>query len=449
MKSSARFYFDLALAVALACACAPTSALATTLEMYGFGARSAALAGAVEASDVDYFAAFANPANLAFSQQIHFGFGTDMVWNRFAIQRVAGEGAYPNQLPVDNYLAHLGISTPIGGPLHNKLALGIAIHLPLGGPTRLDAHDYRQPQLPLYDTLGDRLALVLGLGYRPLPWLSFGVAAQILTSLDGRADIALSVLDHRITQKALDVTLSTDAYPIAGVTVQPREDWRLSLVWRRSSQVSYALPLQVNLQEVGNLAFKIQGIGLWLPDTFVLAAMHQVGPLQINGGAAWLRYSAMPPLAPQVSVVIDDAALKQGNTQPDKVIDVKNQPVAMGAVDVLEPRLGVEWQVAEPAALAAPLVLRFGLKYRPTPLPRADGAANYLDAPATTIALGAGIVTGDPLALATQPLHVDLAVSTTFLARRTVQKLDPNDPVQATSVSGAAWHLALTLHHDF
>jgi long-subunit fatty acid transport protein len=380
---------------------------------------------------------------LAFAKHIHFGFGADAIWNRFDIQRVAGESQFPSQLPADNYLAHIGISTPFGGVLKDKLALGIAMHVPLGGPTRLDAHDYRQPQLPLYDTLGDRLALVASLAYRPWPWLSFGAGAQVLTALTGSADIALSVLDHRITKKSMEVELATKAYAILGLTLQPRDDWRVSMVYRQSSQVSYSIPLAVNMVDVGNLTFRIAGIGLWLPDTIVLGAAHKMGAWNLTGGVAWLRFSAMPALAPDVAVVIDDAALKQGNATPDKIINVRNMPVAMGAKDVLEPRFGAEWQVLEF------LVLRGGVQYRPTPLPRADGAANYLDAAATTFALGAGAQIGDPLSLTKQPLQVDLALATTVLSRRSVAKLDPGDPVQATSVSGAAWHLALTVHHDF
>jgi long-chain fatty acid transport protein len=432
-----------ALAASAVVTAMPASAHATSLELYGFGARAIALAGAAEAVEEDYFAAFTNPANLAFAKKIHFGFGADAIWNRQDIQRVAGQSQYPNVMPVDNYLAHIGISTPLGGIFRDKLALGIAVHVPLGGPTRLDAHDYRQPQLPLFDTLGDRLALVAGLAYRPWPWLSIGAGVQVLTALTGRADIALSVLDHRITQKAMDVELSTEAYPILGVTLQPRDDWRIAAVWRKSSQVSYAIPLAVDMQDVGHLNFNIQGIGLWLPDTFVLAAAHRMGQLNLTGGVAWLRFSQMPPLAPDVTVVIDDAALKQGGAQPDKIIDVHNVAVALGAKDILEPRLGAEWQIHDN------WVLRGGLQYRPTPFPRADGAANYLDAAATTVALGAGAVLGEASELAKRPLHIDLALAATVLSRRTVAKLDPGDPVQATSVSGTAWHLALTVHHDF
>ena len=421
----------------------PATARATSLELYGFGARAIALAGAAEAVEDDYFAAFTNPANLAFAKHIHFGFGADAIWNRFDIQRVAGQSQYPNVLPADNYLAHIGISTPIGGIFRDKMALGIAIHVPLGGPTRLDAHDYRQPQLPLFDTLGDRLALVASLAYRPWPWLSIGAGVQVLTALTGRADIALSVLDHRITQKSMDVELSTKAYPIVGVTLQPRDDWRIAAVWRKSSQVSYAIPLAVDMQDVGHLNFKIQGVGLWLPDTFVFAAAHRMGPVNLTGGVAWLRFSQMPPLAPDVTVTIDDAALKQGAGQPDRIVDVHNLAVALGAKDILEPRLGAEWQILDA------IVLRGGVQYRPTPFPRADGAANYLDAAATTIGLGAGAVLGEADAAVKRPLHIDLALAATVLSRRTVAKLDPGDPVQATSVSGAAWHLALTVHHDF
>ena len=101
-----------AFAAALACAlCFPAAALATSFELYGFGARATALAGTAEAISDDYFATFHNPANLALADKIHFGFGTDMIWNRFQIDQLHPQSQHPAVMPADNYLAHLGIST--------------------------------------------------------------------------------------------------------------------------------------------------------------------------------------------------------------------------------------------------------------------------------------------------------------------------------------------------
>ena len=423
--------------------CATASAHATTMELYGFGPRATALGNASEAISDDYFAVYANPANLALADHIHFGFGTDMVWNRFAIERDKGQDRYPSRLPADNYLANIGISTPLGGWIRNRAALAVAIHLPVGGPTRLDALDYRTPQVTMYDTLGDRLALVFGLGVRPLPWLSIGASMQLLTTLQGSADVDMSILDHRVTRKQMDVELLTKFFPILGVTVLPTNDVRVSLVYRAKSEVRYGIPLSAQVEDLGLLHFQIAGVGLFLPDTFALAASYHRGTLLGTAGIAWARWSQTPPLAPVVQLSLDDHALVQKGGTPDQLLYLTNNPIAVGARDILIPRAGLEWQASDS------FVLRGGVQYRPTPLPRADGVANYLDAPATTLTLGAGIRLADPLAVVRKPLQIDAALGWTVLSRRTVEKIDPADPVGATSLSGSNLHLTLAIHHDF
>ena len=219
------------LAAGLAAVAAPAGA--TTLEQWGFGPRALALGNAAEAATDDYYALHANPANLALASHIHLGLGTDLVANRFSVERLGGEDRWPTRLPKDNYLIHVGISTPLPGWLEGKAAMGVAFHIPLGGPTRLDSLDHRIPQLPLYDTLGDRLALLLGAAVRPAPWLALGASAQVLTSLSGGAEVGLSLLDKRVTYKTLQVELATEVFPILAATWLPSDDVRVALVWRR------------------------------------------------------------------------------------------------------------------------------------------------------------------------------------------------------------------------
>jgi len=420
----------------------PRAGHASTLELYGFGPRATALAGTSEAVADDFYAVYANPANLTLGPRLHVGFGTDVVWNRFQIDRVAGTDAYPSRLPTDNVLGHIGVSSPLPGFLRDKVGVGVAAHLPLVGSTRLDGHDYRAPQLPIYDTLGDRLAVVFGVGARPWRWLALGVSAQLLTTLQGSADIDVSILDHRITRKQLDVQLLTELFPIVGATWLPREDLRLALVWRAESQVRYGLPLDVHIEDFGRLRFTIRGVGLYLPETYALAGSWRRGSWLLTAGAALARWSGLPPLAPDVRLVLDDSDLQRQGGKPNEILYVQHEPIAMGARDIVQPRLGLEWQ-PRPA-----LVWRGGVQYRPTPLPRADGPAAYLDAPALTWGLGAGLQLAGAGEVR-RPLQIDLALAGTVLARRTVTKLDPNDPVAATSVHGYNLHLALALHHDF
>ncbi|MFZ4577542.1 MAG: OmpP1/FadL family transporter [Myxococcota bacterium] len=418
------------------------AAHATSMELYGFGPRATALAGTAEAVADDFYALYANPANLAYAKHIHFGYGTDAVWNRMSVDRNDPTGDYPTRLPSHNWLGHVGVSTPLGGWAKDKAAFGLAFHMPLSGVTRLDALDHRTPQLVMYDTLGDRLTLLAGAAVRPWPWLSFGAAVQLLTTLEGQARVDLAVLDHRVTRKELQVELLTRPYPILGVTVQPREDIRLAAVWRAESEVRYRQPLAVRVEDVGELAFVLEGVGLWLPDTLAVAGSWQRGPWLVTAGAVWARWSQLPPLAPAVVLRLDDRELVSQQGKADLLVDMQNTPVPIGARDILQPRAGVEWQ-------RGGMVWRAGVQYRPTPLPKADGAATYLDAPATTVALGAGVQLADPLELARRPLQIDAALGWTVLSRRTVQKLDPADPAGDTSVYGDNLHLSVALHHDF
>lgn len=418
-------------------------ALATTMELYGFGPRAVAMGNSAEAATEDYYALHANPANLVLADHIHLGMGTDAVWNRFAIDRQGGQERWPTRLPQDNYLMHVGISSPLPGWLERKAAMGVAFHIPLGGPTRLDSLDHRMPQLPLYDTLGDRLALLVGVAVRPAPWLALGVSGQVLTALSGRADVGLSLLDQRVTYKALQIELATEVFPVVAATWLPTEALRVALVWRKSSHVKYALPLAVDVEQVGRLDFAVAGIGLWLPDSWTLASSWQ--------GQRWLwtaalcvqRWSELPPLAPDVTLRLDDSQLVQPGNPPHEVLYAHNQPVAMGAKDIAIPRVGAEFRVDDR------WTVRTGGQYRPTPLPKADGEANYLDAPALTWALGLGASFGDPLQVMRKPLQLDISVAWTSLLRRTVTKLDPQDPVGGTSVYGDSWHLTAAIHHDF
>jgi long-subunit fatty acid transport protein len=440
MKAGQRLLGALVASWTAVCA---ADASATSWEQYGFGPRSQAMAGAAEAAADDYFCLYNNPANLALAKRIHVGLGTDAIWQQMQVDRLKTGGGQPTRLPRDNYLIDIGISTPLPGWLEGKAALGAAIHLPMGGPTRLDSNDVRQPQLPLYDALGDRLALVIGLAVKPAPWLALGVSSQVLTSLSGRADIDLSLLDKRVTYKAMQVQLSTELFPIVGVTVLPASGVRLAASWRRRSFVRYGLPLDVTVEQVGMLRFAIAGIGLWLPDVWTAGASAQRGKWLWTATTSLQRWSAMPPQSPAVQVSLDDRALAEPGENWDTLVNSQTQPVQLGAKDIVVPRLGVQWQPLQR------LSLRAGLAYRPTPLPKADGPANYLDAPATTLSVGAGVVLDDPTGMTGQPLTVDVAVGLSVLTQRTVVKRDPEDPIGGTSLSGQALTAGIALHHDF
>lgn len=419
-----------------------TPAVASSLHLYGAGASAVGTAGSDDALANNYLATWTNPARLAFNKRVHFGLGTHLILPRFTVDQSGGHDLYPAVVPQGAILGHLGVSSPIGGVFGNRLGIGIHLHIPMGGPTRIAARDFRTPQVAIYDSIENRLAVVMGLGGRITDWLSIGASVQLLATLDGRADFSLSVLDRRFTKRSLHIDLLSELSPIASIQITPTDSTELSVIWRSAASVNFQLPVRVDIEKVGDLRFEIEGTGLFTPDQLVVAAAQTWGRWTVTGAATWARWSQLPPMAPRIDLDIDNSvfASDSGN---DQLIVVRNRPVPMAAKDILVPRVGVQWQATEVVRARA------GARYRPTPLPKADGTANYLDAPAITTALGVGFVLRDDQLPGRAPLTVDVGLGWTKLQRRTVTKRDPNDPVVATSIAGDNLRLAVTLHHDF
>jgi hypothetical protein len=266
---------------------------------------------------------------------------------------------------------------------------------------------------------------------------------RLLASLEGSGAFRVSALDHRFTNKELDIDLLSRLYPIVGLNLHPGDSFRLALVWRAEARVDYALPLEVFVEEVGTIDFSVAGSGLYSPDTFIAAACWKFGERAlVTAGAGWARWSAMPPLAPDVRLDLSGEQISSAGSTL-QLLHVRSTRIAMAAQDIVVPRLGAEWQQADW------LRWRAGVRYRPTPMPKADGSANYLDSAATTVALGTTLSLHDEQEVARRPLQVDIALGWTRLARRTVDKREPGDPVGGTSVYGGSWRFALTVHHDF
>lgn len=420
----------------------PSVTSASSLYLYGAGARSVGLAGAHEPVANNYLATWASPANLAHNQRVHFGLGAHLVSANFGIDQAGGHDRYPSVLPQDTVLGHIGVSSPVGGIFGGRLGLGIHLHIPMSGPTRIAARDHRTPQVAIFDSIENRLAVVMGAGYRITDWLSLGASFQLLAGLQGRADFSLSILDRRFTRRSLHIDLPSAISPIASVLLTPTDTTKISLGWRSAASVHFKLPVQVDVERVGLLHFEVEGIGLFTPHQVFVSASQVVGKWTLIAAATWAQWSALPPMAPRIDLEIDDAIITSADGN-EQLIVVRNRPVAMAAKDIVVPRIAAEFAASDWIST------RLGFRYRPTPLPKADGTANYLDAPAWTVAGGVSFVLRDDKLPDRAPLTIDAALGWTGLQRRTVTKRDPNDPVMATSVHGYNLRFALTLHHDF
>jgi long-subunit fatty acid transport protein len=87
-----------------------------------------------------------------------------------------------------------------------------------------------------------------------------------------------------------------------------------------------------------------------------------------------------------------------------------------GFEDVLIPRFGAEYKIGSRFAV------RGGYFFRPTFVPRQDGATNLLDGSTHTLSGGIGVNFPDPLEILAEPVQVDLAAQHGFIMERTATK---------------------------
>ncbi|GMV39304.1 MAG: hypothetical protein AMXMBFR64_10200 [Myxococcales bacterium] len=421
-------------------------ARASLLDTYGFGARGTAMANASTAPSEDYEAVFYNPANLIARKEVHFGYGLNWVAPMLTIDRRQTDSTWESVVPEDNLVVHAGISVPWGGVFERKVSFGAALLLPLLRLTRVESIDWHVPQFSLYENVPDKLALLLGVAYEPIPELRLGVGVQILAELQGAARVSMSLLDNRVTSRDIRLDVFGAAAPTAGVTVLPVPELRIAASYRAALSLDYALPVQVVVEEIGNLDIVIRGVSLYTPHHLTLGVSYLTPvALTVSAELGWAMWSLAPSPAVDVHVTLDDSALvhgQAGGTVAD-LIRVDSPAVDMGARDILSPRVGLEWVANEL------VTVRGGYAFRPTPLPAPVHQTNFIDSPAHTTSLGASFTFADPLEHHRKPLTVGIALQWTLLEERAVDKPDPNDPVGDYTAGGSIFNLGIDFSHDF
>lgn len=430
-------------------------ARASFFDTYGFSARAVARGSSLVALGFDYDAAYYNPANVLSRKRVHLGFGFDYVAPSMRFDAVEGE--FDPISPSDNLGFHLGFSTPIGGIFDDVLGFGLAFFHPLTTGTNISSVDPALPWWYRYQSLPDKLVLAAALAFEPVDWLRLGLGAQVLAGIDGVVDARLSLAEGRFLAESIDLDVTPRLGPTAGLALGPffgerGGGLRLGVAFRGALELDYSLPVKVDLEEVGVLDVLVRGVSLYTPDQLALGLGWDSAPAPEAGvslelGLTWERWSGAPPAGARFLLTIDDSHLQPTSpTDPtaDAIIDVRGEPVALGAIDTWTPRLGVEWRPSDHWALRA------GYIYRPTPLPDPIYQTNTLDAAAHVLSVGAGLLFGDPTGDMASPLSLDLALQWTRLDNRVVRKdPDAGSPRGTYQASGDIWHLSLDLRHDY
>lgn len=405
-------------------ALAPGAARASAWDLYGFGARGAALAGAMTAGAAGGTATYYNPAALLADRTSQLQLGADLALPALHIDfdRSPGEGALtPNPVRTD-YGLHVGLSVPLPGWFQRRLALGLGVHHPANGGTRIEAFDPTRPQFFLHQSLPDKVLLAPAVAVEVADWLLIGAGLQVLAFIEGSADTVVSLGGRRFTKTGLRVDILANKAPTAGILLRPdgaSGDLRVGLAYRHGLDFRYQLPLVLEIVEVGTLSLTIDGVALYTPPQADAGVAWQVTPdLLLLAAVTWAGWSHSPD--PAAEVVVD---LQGEHIGRQELAHAESVPVDLGAQDILIPRVGAEWRVDEN------WTIRSGLAYRPTPLPTPTGRTNYIDSPTLTTGFGASW------------RWIDLASQVSWMLPRQVDKDSPTDAVGPYTAGGAVFRL--------
>jgi long-chain fatty acid transport protein len=440
------------LALGVALSISAGAARASVFDTHGFGSRATALGGALAARDGSYAAVYYNPANLVLRRGSHIGVGFAVLAPELHVDRVTGAGDFDPLRPELNLGLWLGASTSIGGSFEHKLSFGVIFFHPLLRFTRVESLDPSTVHWYRYQSLSDKLVAAAAFGYELHAQVRVGFGAQILAELGGQVNAALSLNEQRFTYEDIDLELRGTAAPTLGLTLGPFYGVRFGVSYRAALELRYRLPVQVLLEEVGELTVTIDGTSLYTPHQWGFGLSFESGGTDQPGwsaelGLTYAAWSMAPPAGAEFRVALDQSVLRAEEAREGRetqyLIEVQETPVPLAARDTASLHLGLEWRPDEAWAI------RSGYSFRPTPLPRPTGDGNALDTVAHLISLGGGFSFRDPTKILRYPLQIDVALQLTYLPDREATKASGAEPGGSYRFGGVIWNAMLDLRHDF
>ena len=289
------------------------------------------------------------------------------------------------------------VATQLPGPEWLRaFRLGFAVHLPAAhvlrfvAPSRSD-----EPSFPLYGTRVERTSMTATVAYQLFSRLGVGVGVTISPTLDSPTHASYDPTrggsaDENVAPD-IERTLSLGAALVCGVRTELADEFALGFAFRQHVRLSAT---GFNDVEAGALSVKepLDFRDFVAPDELSLGMAATPVPelvLSLDGVLAhWSAYRTIHDEAPP-------------------------RPFS----DVVQPRFGAEWTTP-----FAPVRVRLGYAYEPSPIPEQDGATNLLGGSAHVVASGAGL---DLEQAGWAPVRIDGYFRAMVLERQTATK-DPS-----------------------
>lgn len=356
----ARFLFVLGIVTAAA------PARANPVEIYGFGSEHAAEAGTGVADTTDFAAVYYNPAGLG-GKHVSVGF-------LGALSNLQIEGRHNDGGDTMGVVLGVTVPAPLGGPLENRIHVGIGMYLLPGGRqtiAEIVAHFPDEPFYPYYDGRIQRTVILPGASVKILDGLWVGGAINFLAGLDGA--LLASEGATREIEARVDEGVPAVARVNAGVLWQPMPQLRVGATFRQRFEVPFAT------------AAKTQVAGE--PIDLDLRASGEFTPNQLAIGGAWTTSRGHVAL---------DATYAHWSEYPGPFVVVESELPLVGPLAGALPDVPYKDTIALRAGGAVDatdaITVRGGYGFETSPIPeKQHGVTNLMDGPKHTVGLGVGI----------------------------------------------------------
>jgi long-chain fatty acid transport protein len=396
-------------------------AVASPLEMFGFGGRSPGMAGGGVAVASGYESVYLNPAGLAGVRRKRLTLGAAAA--QFSLDIDGADAG------VDTTTASIiggALPVTLGGALADRVVLGLGFHIPNKALVRVDRPLIGEPTFALLDNRADAIGINAALGVEISERWSAGAGFLALAQLRGKITVSEDASGAFITSS--DQNLITHFAPIAGARYRAAGNLDVGLTARAPSRSDYEIEVDTDVTSIplSLPELAIAGNAQYDPLTVALGVGWRPSPrLSIIGELEYRRWSAFP--RPTENPVIGDQA-----------------PPAPGFSDTAVPRLAAEITVVDGSWS---LISRAGYAFHLSPAPEMTGPITLLDNHRHVAALGIGLELPGSV-----PLTLDVWAQVHVLHDRTHDK-DPaafpdEPPFDSVSSGGSVATGGLTLGVD-
>jgi long-chain fatty acid transport protein len=426
-------------------------ARANPSDMYGFGARGAAMSGAQVAAADDGTANYYNPALLARLETIRIELGYQV-----ALPALQVDGQ-DNQVDSSR-----GMDLDIAVPGHlagTRFTIGAMIFLPDQALTRLRNQSAQKPRWALYDNLPQRIVFGANAAFSIGERVAIGGGISFMAATKGVVNLRGLIGFPRPEQSnldlAIDVDLDTVRYPVAGAWVRAA-DWldlgvsyrggfflTIDLAFRLEGDVG--LPGQPPVVQNGHIGLHTVSQDLYQPAQWTVGGLARVSDrFSVAFDLAYHRWSTFQNPSAHIDPPDLDLGQFQGLVNIPPFPDLPEPHFH----DIVVPRLGMEWLAREDDDHR--VLVRGGYHYERSPAPEQTGESNFIDNDKHTFSLGAGYELRHGLGeIIPRPVSFDVSLALTSLAPRDHHKDSPIDPVGDYRSGGHVWQMGFLTRWQF